>query len=83
MPVLNSPSGERAERVKIKWGRNFPCIQYIVRFYLRRSHISCFLPDDFNDSVLVYIGRELNAQDVLYGKSRGVNQKVIFFMEQA
>ena len=27
-PILNSPSGQRAKRVKIKRGRNFPCIQY-------------------------------------------------------
>ena len=26
-PVLNSPSGQRAKRLKIKRGRNFPCIQ--------------------------------------------------------
>ena len=27
-PVLNSPSGQRAKRAKIKRGQNFPCIQY-------------------------------------------------------
>ena len=28
-PVLNSPSGQRTKRAKIKQGRNFPCIQYM------------------------------------------------------
>ena len=26
--VLNSPSGQRSKRVKIKWGQNFPYKQY-------------------------------------------------------
>ena len=39
-PVLNSPSGQRAKRVKIKRGRNFPCIQYTCLYRTKRVFLN-------------------------------------------
>ena len=40
---LNSPSGQRAKRAKIKRGRNFPCIQYYQSADFKTIHMTLII----------------------------------------